>query len=91
LVEIWADLLKRDATSISASASFFDLGGHSLMIIRLLELIRKQLKGKVSMREVFLTRSLAELAEKIDATRYAQRIILDVDQPLAPEESEEVI
>jgi acyl-coenzyme A synthetase/AMP-(fatty) acid ligase/acyl carrier protein len=91
LAQIWGEVLKRDASSISATDNFFDLGGHSLMIIRLLELIRQQLDGTVSMREIFLASSLAKLSEKIDAARSAQKILLDVNQPLATEESEEVI
>ncbi|MCJ8275188.1 MAG: non-ribosomal peptide synthetase, partial [Psychrosphaera sp.] len=62
LTQIWADLLKLKAADISVTANFFDLGGHSLLSIRLVAQIRQQFGQEVAVRAVFDTPTLRDLA-----------------------------
>ena len=63
LATIWADVLRLEAASISLTANFFKLGGHSLLATRLVSAIRSRLGLELSLRDVFQTTTLAELAK----------------------------
>jgi amino acid adenylation domain-containing protein len=65
LAGIWCDLLGIE--TVSATANFFVLGGHSLMCIRLLSLISNTFKIELKIRDIFTNELLTELAEKIDS------------------------
>ncbi|XP_031637847.1 uncharacterized protein LOC116350245, partial [Contarinia nasturtii] len=62
LATIWSDLL--DIDRISRHDNFFALGGHSLLIVRMLSELRN-IGLDTSVREIFDTPSLAALAETI--------------------------
>ncbi|WP_143021615.1 non-ribosomal peptide synthetase, partial [Paenibacillus sp. OK060] len=73
LAHIWSEIL--GVEGISATASFFDLGGHSLKAIRMVSAIRKELGVAVSLQELFQKPILEELAATIDGstkTEYVQ-------------------
>ncbi len=72
LADIWGGLLHIDPTVISATANFFDLGGHSLLCIRLVSDIRAKLSVELSIAEVFDNAVLQQLAEQI--AQSAQRV-----------------
>jgi amino acid adenylation domain-containing protein len=65
LAQIWAGVLNRKQVSIYDS--FFDLGGHSLLIIRLVSRIRDAFKIEMQMRDLFDAPTVAQLAEIIEA------------------------
>jgi acyl carrier protein len=67
LVSIWAKLLKLDADSISVKSNFFELGGHSLLAVRLVSEIRTQLHQELSVKVVFESSTIQELAKQIDS------------------------
>ncbi|KZN32580.1 hypothetical protein N480_25355 [Pseudoalteromonas luteoviolacea S2607] len=71
LANIWAQLLHLDAKRISIDANFFDLGGHSLLSIRLVSDIRTQFEVEVSVQSIFETASLQALAHHIDQSSNA--------------------
>ncbi|MCQ4163486.1 non-ribosomal peptide synthetase [Tahibacter harae] len=60
LAAIWRELFGRE--QISAAANFFALGGHSLLVIRLIHAVSAQLGATLSVRDVFQHPSLRELA-----------------------------
>nr|WP_198047248.1 condensation domain-containing protein [Kutzneria sp. 744] len=62
LAGIWAEVLNRPAAGIDASADFFDLGGRSLDVVRMVARVEQTLGAKVSVLSVFRNPSLAELA-----------------------------
>ena len=66
LATIWAQLLRRDESTISATANFFALGGHSLLSVRLVAEIRSQLAIELQLRDVFDALQLDQLALLID-------------------------
>ncbi|XP_031636018.1 uncharacterized protein LOC116348934 [Contarinia nasturtii] len=62
LASIWSELL--DIERISRHDNFFALGGHSLLIVRMLAKLRK-INLDTNVREIFSTPSLAELAKTL--------------------------
>jgi amino acid adenylation domain-containing protein len=62
LVELWAQVLDLDAASISATASFFDLGGHSILAIKLVSRLAERFGGTLAVRDLFDQPSVRELA-----------------------------
>jgi nonribosomal peptide synthetase DhbF len=61
LAAAFADVLELDRVGIDED--FFDLGGNSLRAIRLVGLIRAELKQEVSIRKLFAARTIAGLSE----------------------------
>ncbi|MGI0116123.1 amino acid adenylation domain-containing protein [Zooshikella sp. RANM57] len=73
LVVIWQDLLKIDQ-SISINANFFDLGGHSLLVMQLVATINDNLDTQIAVRDIFAYGNLKELAAFIDQQRADNRV-----------------
>ncbi|MCJ8271603.1 MAG: condensation domain-containing protein, partial [Psychrosphaera sp.] len=65
LANIFANLLKID--NISASAHFFESGGHSLLSVRLVSEVRALLNVELAIRDIFDCPVLADLATLIDS------------------------
>ena len=61
LAEIWQRLLGADVTD--ADAGFFNLGGHSILSIRLIAMIEKEMNVHVAVNELLTHSSIAQLAE----------------------------
>ncbi|MFJ1867435.1 amino acid adenylation domain-containing protein [Streptomyces sp. NPDC088097] len=61
LAALFADVLELDRVGIDED--FFDLGGNSLRAIRLVGLIRAQLKQEVSIRRLFAARTIIGLSD----------------------------
>jgi amino acid adenylation domain-containing protein len=74
LAGLWAHLLGVDGMRVGATTSFFDLGGHSLLLIRLGNDIRSLLGIAVPMRVLFGAKDLRDLAGKIDTEATLQMI-----------------
>ena len=66
LTEIWSRLIKLDAQQIDIHTDFFDIGGHSLLAIRLIGEIRSQLDREITIKEIFNSPTIAELSQLID-------------------------
>jgi thioesterase domain-containing protein/acyl carrier protein len=79
----WAQLLELDVASVGANANFFDLGGHSILAIRLAAELGASFGVDLSVRDLFHYPSLAELARHIDetvgrdASDWNPRVVLD--------------
>ncbi|PWK15686.1 amino acid adenylation domain-containing protein [Tumebacillus permanentifrigoris] len=83
LAEIWAQVLKREA--ISANDNFFDLGGHSLLVIQVTNRIHKQWSVTVQLKDMFLHATVESLANHVDQLMYADRLEQSVQIPRLPE------
>jgi amino acid adenylation domain-containing protein len=67
LAALWCELLK--VKSIGRRDNFFDLGGHSLLVVRAVSRMRKTFGVDVQLRNLLERPTLAELAEVIDGMR----------------------
>ncbi len=61
--QIWHKLLNRDAVSVEDN--FFDIGGHSLLAIRVASACRDLFKVEVKLSEFMATPTIRQLADKI--------------------------
>ncbi|GAB2883355.1 amino acid adenylation domain-containing protein [Microbulbifer echini] len=62
LAGIWADLLGLEYERISLNDNFFALGGHSLLSVRLVNLIEDKLNVRITVQDVFSARTLRQLS-----------------------------
>jgi thioesterase domain-containing protein len=65
LADIWRDVL--DIEHIGINDNFFDLGGHSLLITRVIAQIERFLQVDLPVRSLFESPTIAQLAARIDA------------------------
>ncbi len=75
LAAIWADVLNLER--VGRHDSFFDLGGHSLMVVQVVTRARQALSRAIEMRDLFAHPELADLAHTIGNAAHA------VLQPIA--------
>ncbi|MCF2856182.1 amino acid adenylation domain-containing protein [Pseudoalteromonas sp. SMS1] len=66
LVELVAEILELNVAAISITANFFDLGGHSVLAIKLVSNINQLYGIDISIRHLFLYNTLGALAEYIE-------------------------
>ena len=64
LAAIWKRLLGMDVSD--AEASFFSMGGHSIMAVRLVAMIEKELRAHIAVNELMAHSSIARLAELVE-------------------------
>ncbi|SFA60739.1 amino acid adenylation domain-containing protein, partial [Pedobacter suwonensis] len=62
LVSIWSDVLKLSPDRISVTRSFFDLGGHSLKAMNLVNRIRKETGSEVALKTIFSHQDIRSLS-----------------------------
>ncbi|WP_108651564.1 non-ribosomal peptide synthetase family protein [Dongshaea marina] len=65
LVDIWKELLP-DLNEISVEDHFFEIGGHSLLVIKMLQKIQERSGKKLEVGDVFKAPRLSELARVLD-------------------------
>ncbi len=76
LAEIWRQVLGLE--SIDIQDNFFDLGGHSLLATQVISRARQALQAELSLRDLFDSPTLAELAKLVGSAHKPQL------PPLAP-------
>ena len=65
LAQIWCEVIGVD--EVRREDNFFDLGGHSVLVTQMLTRLRRDLGVELTLRNVFESPSLGELAQIIDA------------------------
>lgn len=87
LCEVWQDLLNIDR--VGAADNFFALGGHSLMVVKLVS--RLQERGiLMSVHHVFSSETLQELAHAIDADIESAELAVHTQENLIPSGCEDI-
>ncbi|WP_179319620.1 non-ribosomal peptide synthetase [Winogradskyella helgolandensis] len=64
IASIWKDCLKRD--KIDVYSDFFDLGGHSLIAVKVMSLIEKKTGKRLPLSALMLHSTVKKLAESMD-------------------------
>ena len=88
VAEIWRELL--DVESVSANDNFFDLGGHSLLAIQLLSRLVKEFQLKLSMRSIFESLTVAEMALMIEQNLNGQSDQDTLHQPVIRQDYKDI-
>jgi len=65
LVKIWQELLQQER--IGVHDNFFDLGGHSILVMRLVSAIRKEFEIDIPVKAVFTYSTIAELSTNLES------------------------
>src|SRR5205823_10841456 len=65
LAEIWREVL--DVPDVASDDSFFDLGGHSMLAVRIVSRLRARFGIDLSIAALFHAPTVAGLAELVDA------------------------
>ena len=79
LASIWEEVLGLSENSVGIHASFFELGGQSLMAAKIVKRIRTRLGVTLHIRDIFESATIAGLADLIEATRES-RSLNDADE-----------
>ncbi len=79
LASIWHDLLRKPLDEISQNSNFFESGGHSLTVVRLIAEILAHWQVELEVEEVFSVAELKGQAELID-TRVTMKKLKDQEQ-----------
>ncbi|MFJ1801815.1 amino acid adenylation domain-containing protein [Streptomyces sp. NPDC088180] len=66
LAEIWGQLLGLDPATIDVQAAFYDLGGDSLLLVRLARLMTRRFDRRVRVPDLFSFRDISSLARWLD-------------------------
>jgi amino acid adenylation domain-containing protein len=81
LAEVWAEVLGVDR--VGAADDFFALGGHSLLIMRLIARLRSDFGVDLPIRAVFTAPTLAEMAARVEQAIYLEVEAMDDDEAAA--------
>jgi acyl carrier protein len=81
LARIWVDVLGVDRIGIHDN--FFDLGGHSLMVIQLMSRVRKSFQVELPLRDVFAAPTIKEIGEMLEVRILAKASDEKIDQLLS--------
>lgn len=73
LAKIWAEVLKVDPQIIGASSNFFELGGNSLLVVKLLTLINNQMGIDISLSQFVAVPTIRTLTAKTQNTAESQQ------------------
>ncbi|KAF9367450.1 hypothetical protein BGX21_007396, partial [Mortierella sp. AD011] len=76
LASIWVDLLKVER--IGRHDNFFMIGGHSLLAVRLIGVVRSSLGFEMKLRSLFEAPTIAQLSAKLFEVEDMQEDLLDV-------------
>jgi amino acid adenylation domain-containing protein len=70
LATVWSELLQHDRVSIHDN--FFDIGGHSLLAVRLAALVRSELDVDLPVTALFAEPTIAGLARRVEAAQQGE-------------------
>lgn len=86
LLEIWAELLELPTSDISTDESFFNLGGHSILLSRMLLRLREEFGRSISINRFIELPTISKLATLVrgtdDSAVLSAQAMADVDRAL---------
>jgi tyrocidine synthetase-2 len=65
IIAIWEQVL--GTSEIGTQDDFFDLGGHSILAVKVLTLMRKKIEPALSLRQVFENPTIEQVASKVES------------------------
>ena len=71
VAEIWAEVLDADESEIASADTFFDFGGHSLLLTQVAARLADRLRVRLPLRALFDNPRLSELAARVAAEQTA--------------------
>ncbi|MDP3662080.1 MAG: phosphopantetheine-binding protein, partial [Nitrosomonas sp.] len=71
IAAIWADVLKLDKVGIHDN--FFQLGGHSLLVMQIVSRIQAKFQTKLAVRTVFEAATVEALSKAVDIAQWAEK------------------
>jgi amino acid adenylation domain-containing protein len=72
LVNIWQQLLR--VATVGVEDNFFDLGGHSLLLVRVIQEIQRSMNLEISLMEAFEHPTVASLARHLNQKRSEEKV-----------------
>lgn len=69
--EFFAEALDLDDDEVSAVSDFVSLGGHSMLAVRLIGLLRREYGPVITIRDLFTLRTPEAIARHLDENRRA--------------------
>ncbi len=70
VAELWRDVLRRDRVGLNDN--FFDLGGHSLLLVKLHAALKQEFAVDLPLVELFQRTTVAAQADRLSVKRAAQ-------------------
>ena len=81
LARVWSGVLGTD--SVSRNSSFFDMGGSSMLLIRVQAILEKELEIKVSVVDLFMHPTIESLANHLENASNSVAETMDAQQEAA--------
>ena len=81
LARVWSGVLGTD--SVSRNSSFFDMGGSSMLLIRVQAILEKELEIKVSVVDLFMHPTIESLANHLENVSNSVAETMDAQQEAA--------
>jgi natural product biosynthesis luciferase-like monooxygenase protein len=78
LAQIWCDLLGREQVGIDSN--FFDLGGHSLLVVRLNREIKEQLEKQVSLTDLYRFPTIRTFVASLESGGVSEQVKESADR-----------
>ncbi|WP_409316493.1 amino acid adenylation domain-containing protein [Pseudomonas sp. KCJK9016] len=86
LLDIWGELLELPTSDISTDESFFNLGGHSILLSRMLLRLREEFGRSISINRFIERPTIAKLATLVrgtdDSAVLSAQAMADAERPL---------
>ena len=86
IAKIWAEVLRKPVASLSAASSFFDVGGHSLSITKVVSRINAALGVDLPVAAAFKAPTIRHMAQATDALRGTSQVSSRNESTSAEEE-----